>query len=375
MKSIETLKNLSGKTVLLRVDFNVPFSKNTVLDQFRIKAVFPTIKYLLKLGAKIIIISHAGDDGKQSLFPITKILNKAFPTVFVEDFRDAPTQFTAKTKVVLCENIRRENGEKKNTPTFAKALASVAHVYVNDAFPVSHRAHASIVGVPNYIPSYMGLQMQQEISHLSLVLQHVQRPFIFLLGGAKFDTKLPLIEKFLSLADYIFVGGALANNFLRAGGLEIGTSIVEPGYDLASLCKNKKILLPIDLVVSNGKKTRICAYDDVRTNETIVDIGIATSHELKKIVINAKTVLWNGPFGKYEHAYGKNGTEFVLKALASNKKCFSVIGGGDIVAVINAMKLQHKFSFVSTGGGATLQFLIQETLPGIRALNVSNKKK
>lgn len=375
MKSLETLKNLSGKTVLLRVDFNVPFSKNKVLDQFRIQAVLPTIAYLLKQGATIVIISHAGDDGVQSLAPITKILNKTFPTVFVNDFRDAPNMFSKKIKVVLCENIRREKGEKKNTVILSKALASIADIYVNDAFPVSHRVHASIVGIPKFLPSYAGLQMEKEISRLSQVLQQAQQPFIFLLGGAKFDTKMPLIQKFLSVADYVFVGGALANNFFQSCGYEIGKSLVDPGYNLVSLCNNKKLLLPIDVVVWNGKKTRICAYNQVHTNETIVDIGIATAHELEKIVKSAKTVLWNGPFGKYENLYGKNGTQYVLKALSKNKKCFSVIGGGDIVAVVHEMKLQNKFSFVSTGGGATLEFLTKETLPGIDALNTTKKKK
>lgn len=368
MKSISTIKTLKGKTVLLRADFNVPINGNKVLDPFRIRAVLQTLKHLKKLGANIIIISHAGDDGEQTLAPIAKILSKDVPTVFAPDFRTSKKFFNTKTRVVLCENIRREKGEKKNDSKLAKELASLADVYVNDAFPVSHRAHASIAGVPKYLPSFAGLQLEKEVKHLSQAITKPKKPFIFLLGGAKFETKMPLIKKFISLADYVFVGGALANDFLKADGFEVGTSLVEGGYNLKPLLKNKRLLLPLDVVVTDGKKTRTCAVEGVEKNEKIVDVGPESAKLLSQALAKAHTVLWNGPFGMYKQANGRASTETALKALAKNKQCFSVIGGGDIVAVVSSMKLEKKFSFVSTGGGATLEFLAKGTLPGIKAL-------
>jgi len=355
--------------VLLRADFNVPFSGNKVLDPFRITAVLPTLKYLKKLGANIIIVSHAGDDGEQSLAPVAKLLAKSIPVTFVASFRDIPRIVsTGSPRVFLCENIRREAGEKKNDMKLAKELASLADLYVNDAFPVSHRAHASIAGVPKYLSAYAGLQMEKEVKHLSQAITKPKKPFIFLLGGAKFETKMPLIKKFISRADYVFVGGALANDFLKADGFEVGTSLVEGGYNLKPLLANKRLLLPLDVVVTDGKKTRSCSVESVEKNEMIVDIGPESAKLLSQAIAKAHTVLWNGPFGMYKQANGKAGTETVLKALAKNKKCFSVIGGGDIVAVVSSMKLEKKFSFVSTGGGATLEFLAKGTLPGIKAL-------
>ena len=367
MKSIASFKSLKGKTVLLRADFNVPIKNNRVVDDFRIKAVLPTLKHLTKLGASVIIVSHAGDDGSQSLAPVAKTLARYINVRFVKD--TLPKKLSLKPKeIVLLENIRREKGEKKNDPKLAKALASYANLYVNDAFPVSHRAHASLVGVPTYLPSYAGFQLEKEVKHLDIALKKPKRPFLFFLGGAKFETKMPLIKRFIKSADYVFVGGALANDFLKASGFEVGTSLVEGKWNLKPLLKNKKLLLQTDAVLWNGKTSRVARIEDIQKDEAIMDIGPETAKLLSQAVKKAKTVLWNGPFGKYEESYAKKGTQQVLQVLAKNKTCMSIIGGGDIVAVVSSMNLEKKFSFVSTGGGATLEFLAKGTLPGIKVL-------
>lgn len=371
MKNIKATGSLKGKTVLLRTDFNVPIKNGKVVDDLRIRAALPTITFLKKQGASVIIVSHAGDDGAQSLFPVAKVLSASVPVRFIKETIPADLHLS-KGEVVLLENIRREKGEKKNDPKFAKRLASLADIYVNDAFPVSHRAHASIVGVPKHLPSYAGLQLEKEVAHLGKLLAKPVHPFLVMIGGAKFETKLPLIKQFLKTADHVFVGGALANNFFKTAGFEVGKSLTEGGISLASLLKNKKLLLPVDVVVARNGKTVACALEMVEKGDTIIDAGPLTIAALAAIIKKAKTVLWNGPLGKYEEKGGKKGTETVLTALAKNRTCFSVIGGGDITAVATPA-IEKNLSFVSTGGGATLDFLAKGTLPGIKALEQSKK--
>jgi phosphoglycerate kinase len=367
MKSITVVKNLKGKVVILRTDFNVPIKNGKVVDDFRIRVALPTIKFLRKSGASIVIISHSDlNDDTQTLAPVARELAKHIKIRFVKE--TLPQELSLKDgEIVLLENIRREKGEKKNDIKLAKALASLGNLYVNDAFPVSHREHASIVGIPKFLPSYAGLQMEKEIAHLSKLIKKPAKPFLVIIGGAKFDTKLPLIKRFLKNADHVFVGGALANDFLKLAGFEVGKSLVEEGYDLKSLLKNKKILLPIDVVVMRGGKALSCLLEEVESGDVIIDSGKNTTKLLSKIVANSKTVLWNGPLGKYESPHGKEASLSVLKALTKNRKCFSVIGGGDITAV-STPAIEKKLSFVSTGGGATLEFLATGTLPGIKAL-------
>ncbi len=369
MNSIRSIKNLKGKTVLLRADFNVPIQNGKVRDMFRIKKALPTIEFLHKKGARVIIVSHAGDDGAQSLAPVAKVLSKFVPVIASTKTMLSKEEVgaLAKNAIVLLENIRKEDGEKKNTPAFAKKLASMADIYVNDAFSVSHRTHASIVGVPKYLPSYAGLQFEAEIKNLKIVLEKPAHPFLFILGGAKFETKAPLIKKFLKTADAVFISGALANNFFKSAGYEVGASLVEEkDFGFGAMLTNKKLLLPIDVTTLSGSEHIVKTLAHVLPNDKIMDIGPESVKLLKPIISDAKLVLWNGPTGVYELGFDKQ-TKAILKLLA-NEKAKTIIGGGDTVEMVNELKLEDKFTFVSTGGGATLDYLAKGTLPGIKAL-------
>lgn len=338
MRSVKQIKNLKGKTALLRVDFNVPIKNGKVVDDFRIRASLSTINFLIKRGAKIVLITHLGKDGTKSLAPVIK-------TFFA-------ISKISKNKITFFENIRKFPGEMKNDQTFAKKLVAMGDVYVNDAFSVCHREHASVVSIPKYLPSYAGFQLEEEIKNLSHVLRKPKHPFLFILGGAKFETKMPLIQKYLKLADYVFVGGALANDFLKAEGYDIGKSLVsDTNFGIKKLLKNKKLILPTDFVIKN---------------KVILDIGEESVKNLASLIKKAKLILWNGPLGKYEDG-GAVATKRILKLVASSK-AESIIGGGDTVDLISQMKMEKKFSFVSTGGGAMLDYLVNGTLPGIKAL-------
>jgi phosphoglycerate kinase len=355
MQSIKVLKNLKGKKVVLRVDFNVPIKNGKIIDDFRIKKSLPTIDFLLKKGAEIVLLTHLGKDGSESLF----LVEKRFFNL---------SKFS-KDRITFFENVRKYEGEEKNDKIFAKLLASMGNIYVNDAFSVSHRAHASVVGISKFLPSYSGFQLEEEISNLSKVMQSPKKPFLFVLGGAKFSTKLPLIKKYLNKADHIFIGGALFNDFLKASGFEIGKSL-SSDFDLKTIqkiSKNKKILLPLDVLVldKNNKKINKKIEDIVKT-DYVLDIGKESIKNLEDLVLKSKTILWNGPLGKYNDG-GAEATKNILKTIAKTK-VFSLIGGGDTVALISQMKMEKNFSFVSTGGGATLDFLANGTLPGIKAL-------
>ncbi len=374
MKSIDQVKNLKGKRVILRVDFNVPIAKGRVVDDFRILAVLPTINLLRDAGAKVIILSHVEGKGGASLKPVAKYFaNKKFPVTFIPKFfTPAATKALGKMKngdIVLFENLRINKGEKDNDEKFSKKLAEMGDFYVNDAFPVSHRAHASIVGIPKFLPSYMGLVFKREVKHLSSAFRP-DRPFLFILGGAKFDTKMALLKKFMNLADFIFVGGALANNFFKELNMEIGDSVVSDGvYDLPQLLQTKKVFIPIDGHVQNGKKVTVKQVQDMAPKDKIWDAGPETLVQLKDLIDRSKFVLWNGPLGNYEEGFSE-GTKN-LAEIISKSKAKSVVGGGDTVAAIQELGLMDKFTFVSTGGGAMLDFLANETLPGIEAIEKS----
>jgi 3-phosphoglycerate kinase len=375
MKSIKSLKKLEGKKVLLRTDFNIPLGKDGVIEKeeaVRIEKSLDTIQHLKKLGAKIIIISHIGRDSKDSLLPIAKYLSKKIKLTFLKGHIQDNVHEHIKTMkagdIVMLENLRQDEGEVTNSSSFARGLSRLADIFVNDAFAVSHRRHASIVGVPKFLPSYSGFLMEQEVTHLSSVIKKPKKPFLFILGGAKFETKLPLIKKYLKVADAVFVGGALQNNFFKAEGLEIGKSLIdEKRYNLGSLLRTKKILLPKDLIVRHGTKTRVCLVGEVKSEEMIVDIGPETLADLEARVKKAKMVLWNGPLGLYEEGFTES-TERIAKTI-SKSPGLSVVGGGDTVVTIKKLKLEKKIGFVSTGGGAMLEYLEKGRLPGIDALN------
>ena len=368
MKTLKDIPQSKNKTILLRADFNVPIHNGKVTDPFRITKTIPTITALQKKGARVVIVSHAGKDGEQSLLPVAKVLRTMIPgLVFVpktilsrEEIDSFPQQ-----SVILLENLRTEGGEESNDVGFSQALAAMADIYVNDAFSVSHRKHASIVGVAKLLPSFVGLQLMDEIKHVSLALAPAH-PFLFILGGAKFDTKLPLIKKYLKVADSVFIGGALANNLLKEKGFPVGQSLIDcDAPSLTSIIKHKKLVLPATVVVENADGTSgTVPVAEVVADDTIVDVGLDSIAELKEVIMKAKIILWNGPLGKDTNT---RGTKALLKLLAGSK-AKTIIGGGDTVELISKLKMEKEFTFVSTGGGATLQFLADGSLPGIKAL-------
>lgn len=372
MKSIKDIKNLSGKKVILRVDFNVPTKNGKVLDDFRIRKTIPTLQYLQQKGAKVIVISHLGGEGKESFSFITPYIKKYIKnfefinTPIFSDETEKKINLIKKGDIILLENLRSESGEKKNSPSFARALSRYGEIYINEAFPESHREYASIVGITKYLPGYAGFQFMNEIDNLSKVF-NPKHPFLFILGGAKFETKIPLIKKYLRMADNIFIGGAIANDFFKARGYEIGVSLIGPNnFQIPLLMKSKNLTLPIDVLATKNSKSRFINPTDVMSDEKIVDVGPKTIENLKDLISKAEFVLWNGPLGEYESGFGK-ATEEVLKLIAKSK-AYSIIGGGDTVALITKLKIEDKLGFVSTGGGATLDFLSKGTLPGIRVL-------
>lgn len=375
MKSIQTLKNLQGKKVLLRTDFNVPLGSDGKISKEeagRIDASLETIKYLKKNGAKTIIVSHIGRDASESLRPVAEYLQGKVKVKFIEghiqDFVHEAIDAMKDGDIIMLENLRQDAGEVANGSSFARGLSRLADIYVNDAFAVCHRRHASIVGVPKFLKSYAGFLLHSEISNLQKVIKNPKKPFVFILGGAKFETKLPLIKKYIKIADQIVVGGALQNNFFKALGFEIGQSLSDDRrFNLGSLVKTKKIILPTDLIVSSSSGVRLTAPGDVKKNEKIVDIGPETINSIVDTFAKAKTILWNGPLGLYEEGFNES-TITLAKALAKSK-AYTVIGGGDTVVTLKELKIEKKINFVSTGGGAMLEFLQKGTLPGIDALN------
>ncbi|MDD4989389.1 MAG: phosphoglycerate kinase [Candidatus Pacebacteria bacterium] len=369
MKSIKEAGPLKGKRVLVRCDFNVPLSGDTITDDYRIQRTLPLLLYLQKEGAKVVLVSHIESEDK-TLMPVFKYLREILPMFIVYSIYDKSAdnifENLKEGSFVLLENVRRYEGEEKNDQKFAKDLSAFGEIYVNEAFSCSHRSHASIVGIPKYIPGFAGFLFEDEVKNLSKAF-HPPHPFLFILAGAKFETKLPLVEKFLNLADNVFVGGALANDLFKAEGLEIGRSLISKGkLDLSSLLKNPKLILPSDVTVENGQKITVESPKSVSPQEKMVDAGPETDQVLKQKIKDAKFILWNGPLGQYEQGFKE--PTFVLARAIAESAVETIVGGGDTLATIRELGLFDKFSFVSTGGGAMLEFLANETLPGIEAL-------
>ena len=348
-------KNFKGKRVLLRVDFNVPLKNGKVSEDFRIKRTLPTIKLLQNKGVKIIILSHFGEN-KDSLRPVANYLKKR-----LKNFRFIPAIFGKTLEktvsrmengdILMLENLRTNPGEEKNDDDFAKKLASLGDVYVNEAFSVSHRKHASIVGIPKYLPSFAGLLFGEEVENLSRAFKP-GHPFLFILGGVKFESKLGVLERFLKIADKIFIGGALANNFFKLKGIDINKSICDEKVSIKKYLNNPKIVLPVDIKKKDG---------------VILDIGPKSVKELSYLIKKAKFILWNGPLGNFEEKRFAAGT-FEIARLIAKSRAVSIVGGGETIAAAAKAGVIKKFSFVSTGGGAMLQFLAKGTLPGVEAL-------
>jgi len=356
--------NVKGKRVLLRAGFNEPIKKGKVLDSFRLKRAIPTIELLQKKGAKIILISHLSEGNAKSLRPVAEFLS-ANRWISKIDFISKTTGKDVEDKIsgmkngdiLMLENLRLDEGEEKNSKAFAKQLAKFGDIFVNDAFSVSHRKHASVVSLPKLLPSYMGLLFEDELKNLEKAF-NPSHPFLLIIGGVKFGTKLGVLKKFVKIADNIFIGGALANNFFREQGLDIEKSVFDKDTDVKKYVNNPKIILPIDVREKSG---------------VILDCGPNTIEMLTKIINKSKFVLWNGPMGNFEKSGFEKGTEDLAKAIAGSR-ARSVVGGGDTITAIDGIdggKLLDKFSFVSTAGGAMLEFLSKGTLPGIEALKTT----
>jgi len=372
--SITERKNLKGKYVFVRASLNVPVQNGVVQNEFRIVQGLPTLTYLREQGARIILCSHLGKDGKESLAPVYETLKKHMPIVFSPEVTGNTTTALKEAlndgEVLLLENVRKDAREMENDTNFAQELAALAEVFVNDDFAASHREHASLAAICSFLPSYAGMSFMHEYTELSKVLEP-QSPSLFILGGAKFETKMPLVEKFLSLYDYIFIGGALANDFFKAKGYEVGVSLVSDISLVGNpLVENPKILTPIDVTVVKEGVSRVALCDDIHADEAVLDVGPQTLQMLALYIDNAKTILWNGPLGNYEGGYTDQTFECAKKIAEAD--AYTVVGGGDTVAAIEKLNLSERYGFLSTAGGAMLTFLELGTLPALEVLGAKN---
>ena len=372
MRPITQAEKLKGKYVILRSSLNLPVQDGVVQNEFRLSKSLPTMRYLHEAGAKIIVIGHIQNkDPQESLKPVFTALEKHLPAHWGGSIGSAECvarrELMSDGDILLLENTRQNQGEKTNNPVFAQQMAELGDIFVNDAFAAAHRSHASTVGVAALLPSYAGLTFVQEVQKLSAVMKPGS-PSLFIIGGAKFDTKMPLVEKYLELYNHIFIGGALVNDVLKAKGYEVGTSLLsDTSLKGEAFLDNQKLLLPVDLVVAGGALGRhTCGLDQVQADEAILDAGPKTVAMLRDYIAKAATILWNGPFGNYEGGYVE-ATEAVAKLIASSD-AFSVVGGGDTVAAIEKLGINDQFDHVSIGGGAMLTFLETGTLPVIESL-------
>ncbi len=370
LKLITEAGNLKGKRVLVRSSCNVPLDEGSVRNSFRLRRALPTLQYLQAQGARVIVISHIGRDHKDTLLPVFTELSKSISmrwggAVTDESFA-ALAATTQDGDILFCENLRQLPGEETNDSALVALLAQYAGVYVNDAFAEVHREHASTYGLAKVLPAYAGITLAEEVQELKKVM-HPAHPSLFLLGGAKFETKMPLVEKYLALYDYVFVGGALANDMLKARGLEVGLSMVsEVSLSDASFLWSEKMILPIDVVVEGPAGVITKSVDTVQKDERIFDMGPETVALLTRYIAEAKTILWNGPFGNYEAGFEES-TEAVA-VLVADAEAFSVLGGGDTVAAVEKLGLNEKFSFISIGGGSMLTFLEHGSTPVLDTL-------
>lgn len=361
---------LRGARVLVRLDLNVPVHEGRVVDDFRISHSLPTLTLLREAGAKIIVIAHIGRESHETLAPVAAHLNTVFPVSFVEDIVGEKAHEAVRAlhdgEAIMLENVRQHSGEHENDESFARALAQLGDVFVNDAFADCHRAHASITGIPKCIPGYAGLLLEHEYTHLSEALRP-QSPSLAILGGAKFDTKEPLIIKLLGMYDRVLVAGALVNDVFKAKGWEVGRSVVSEKIPEHEVMQHPHLMIPTDVLVEREDKTTyVIDPQHVTPDGKIVDVGPATVNSLTPIIVNAQTVLWNGPTGLYEDGYDQYTDE--IAALIGKSAARSYVGGADTIAAIGKQGITDQFTFLSTGGGAMLEFLLNGTLPGIEAL-------
>jgi len=378
---------VSGKRVLVRVDFNVPLEGGEVRDDTRIVAAVPTIRYLLDHKARVILASHLGrPKGKPtpefSLRPVAKRLGEllGMPVAFVGECvgpeAEAAVAALKPGEVLMLENLRFHTEEEANDPEFSRKLAALADLYVNDAFGTAHRAHASTAGVAAYLPAVAGFLMEKEIDYLSRALEAPSRPFVAILGGAKISDKIGVVKNLLGKVDRLLIGGGMANTFLKAQGYDVAESLVEE--DSVAIAKELlaqgagRILLPTDAVVANAfaadAEAKVVPVGQVPAGWRILDIGPETVKAYSKALRGAKTVVWNGPMGVFEFPRFAEGTFAIARALAKLPGAVTIIGGGDSAAAVEQAGVADKVSHVSTGGGASLEFLEGKTLPGVAAL-------
>jgi phosphoglycerate kinase len=384
-KSVKDV-NFTHKKVIVRVDFNVPLSDGVITDDTRIQAALPTIEYLLDQDAAVILCSHLGrpktkDDIQFSLKPVATYLATLLdvPVKFAEDCRGEVAASAAKDlkfgEVLVLENTRFYSDEKNNDPAMAKELASYADWFVNDAFGTAHRAHASTVGIADYLPACAGLLLEKEIEFLDKAIEEPIRPFVAIMGGAKISDKIGVINNLLTKADTILIGGGMANTFFKAKGFAMGDSLVEEeAVETAKALIDKggdKIILPVDLVLANAfdndAASQTVAVGDIPAGWRALDIGPASVALFSQLVSKAGTVVWNGPMGVFEMPNFAKGTFLVAEAVAASN-AVSIVGGGDSAAAINQSGLADKISHISTGGGASLEMLEGKVLPGLAAL-------
>ena len=383
--------NVQGKRVIVRCDFNVPMKEGVITDDIRIVSALPTVKYLMEQGAKVILMSHMGrpegePNMKYTLKPVAdrltellgqEVLFVSSPVVVDEAVKAAAAQLE-EGRVMLLENVRFRKEETKNGADFAKELASLADIFVNDAFGTAHRAHSSTAGVADYLPAVSGFLIEKEVEFLGNAVENPKRPFVAIMGGAKVGDKIPVIENLLKKVDTLIIGGGMSYTFYKAEGLEIGTSILDKdSLEIAPQLLKKaeeagvKMLLPIDVVVadafSNDANTAVVDKDAIPADMMGLDIGPKTVELYKTAIAEAETIVWNGPMGVFEMENFAGGTRAVAEALAESK-AVTVIGGGDSAAAVEQFGLADKMTHISTGGGASLEFLEGKILPGVAVL-------
>ncbi|MBN2676168.1 MAG: phosphoglycerate kinase [Alphaproteobacteria bacterium] len=366
LKTLNQIHNLQGKRVILRVDLNIPLLQGIIQDDTRIQAILPTLSYLKENKARVIIISHLGrpknrKDLDFSLAPVAQAMN----IPLVKDLDDTKTLQNG--ECCLFENIRFFPEEEQNDPQFSQKIAQYGDVFVNDAFSVCHREHASTRGITHFLPSYAGFHLQKEIDILDRLLTDPPRPCVAILGGAKISTKINLIKSLLDRVDTLLIGGALAHNFLKAQGLEIGASLYESTeiqHARNLLVNTDKIILPQDVKVQSSINR---LTDNISKEDVVLDIGEQTTLTFLKAIQSAKSIIWNGPLGYTENIAFRKGTHAIAKAI-SEVDCLSVIGGADTISSLNDTPYLSQFSHVSTGGGAFLKYLENHMLPAILPL-------
>lgn len=376
MKTVHDIPKLDTVPVMVRAALNVPIKDGVVSGTYRLRRALPTIAFLQKQHARVILIGHIGEKGTETLMPVYEAMKKLVPRIhFCPYITGSEARAAVRNllpgEVLMLENLRRDAREVANEESFARELAELADVFVEDSFDVCHRAHASVVGVPTFLPSYAGLLVEEEVRELEKAL-NPRQPSLAIIGGAKFATKEPVLKALLARYTHVFVGGALANDFMQAKGLPVGTSLVSgaDSTEIHSMLAHTKLLLPQDYAVaslgSDAKDARVARIDSVEANEAILDDGPQTVAMLAAHIARAKTILWNGPLGNYEHGF-TDGTEALARVIAASG-AHTILGGGDTVTAVEHARVEHRFSFISTGGGAMLDFLAKGTLPGLSAI-------